>query len=70
MATLTLRMGTPENRAAAVSLARGADILFIEAPFAAADADIAADRRHLNALGNTIVAHGLHRHLTGAAGLY
>jgi hypothetical protein len=31
---------------------------------------VAADRRHLNALGNTIVAHGLHRHLTGAAGLY
>ncbi|MFE7631324.1 hypothetical protein [Kocuria sp. NPDC057446] len=31
---------------------------------------VAADRRHLNALGNTIVAHGLHRHLTGPAGLY
>lgn len=31
---------------------------------------VAADRRHLNALGNTIVAHGLHRHLTGTAGLY
>ncbi|MEX5300336.1 hypothetical protein RCG67_16350 [Kocuria sp. CPCC 205292] len=31
---------------------------------------VAGDRRHLNALGNTIVAHGLHRHLTGPAGLY
>lgn len=31
---------------------------------------VAGDRRHLNALGNTIVAHGLHRHLTGQAGLY
>jgi ribonuclease Z len=47
LAYLTDFADTPENRAAAVSLARGADILFIEAPFAAADADIAADRRHL-----------------------
>ncbi|MFI7581334.1 hypothetical protein [Kocuria kalidii] len=31
---------------------------------------VAGDRRHLNALGNTVVAHGLHRFLTGAAGLY
>lgn len=47
LAYLTDFADTPENRAAAVSLARGADILFIEAPFAAADAAIAADRRHL-----------------------
>ncbi|MFI7483724.1 hypothetical protein ACH9EU_15075 [Kocuria sp. M1R5S2] len=31
---------------------------------------VADDLRHLNALGNTLVAHGLHRHLTGAAALY
>lgn len=30
---------------------------------------VGSDRKHLNALGNTLVAHGLHRHLTGAAGL-
>jgi ribonuclease Z len=47
LAYLTDLADTPENRAAAVSLARGADILFIEAPFAGDDADIAADRRHL-----------------------
>jgi ribonuclease Z len=47
VAYLTDFADTPENRAAAVSLARGADILFIEAPFAADDAAIAADRRHL-----------------------
>jgi ribonuclease Z len=47
LAYLTDFADTPGNRAAAVSLARGADILFIEAPFAAEDAAIAADRRHL-----------------------
>lgn len=47
LAYLTDFADTPENRAVAVSLARGADILFIEAPFAAADAALAADRRHL-----------------------
>ncbi|CAA9276488.1 MAG: Metal-dependent hydrolases of the beta-lactamase superfamily III [uncultured Acetobacteraceae bacterium] len=47
LAYLTDFADTPENRAVAVSLARGADILFIEAPFAADDAAIAADRRHL-----------------------
>ena len=47
LAYLTDFADTPENRAAAVALARGADVLFIEAPFAAADAAVAADRRHL-----------------------
>ncbi len=47
VAYLTDFADTPGNRAAAVSLARGADVLFIEAPFAADDATIAADRRHL-----------------------
>ncbi|MCW8087332.1 MBL fold metallo-hydrolase [Sabulicella glaciei] len=37
----------PANRDAAVALAQGADMLFIEAPFAAADAAVALDRRHL-----------------------
>ncbi len=31
---------------------------------------VGSDRKHLNALGNTIVAHGLHRHLTGPGGLF
>lgn len=47
LAYLTDFGDTPVNRAAAVALARGADILFIEAPFAAEDAEIAADRQHL-----------------------
>ena len=38
---------TPSNRAAAVALVRGADTLFIEAPFPAGEAARAADRRHL-----------------------
>jgi ribonuclease Z len=38
---------TPSNRERAVALARGADTLFIEAPFRAADAAHAADRMHL-----------------------
>jgi ribonuclease Z len=38
---------TPENRAAIVALAQNADILFIEAAFAGADAALARDRAHL-----------------------
>jgi ribonuclease Z len=38
---------TPANRAAIVALARDADILFIEAAFAGADAALARDRAHL-----------------------
>jgi hypothetical protein len=37
------------NRVAAIALARGADVLFIEAPFATADAAMALGRRHLTA---------------------
>jgi ribonuclease Z len=38
---------TPANRQAVIGLARGADILFIEAAFARADAALAAERAHL-----------------------
>jgi ribonuclease Z len=47
LAYLTDFADTPANRAAAIALARDADILFIEAPFAAEDAAHALDRRHL-----------------------
>lgn len=48
---------TPGNRAAAVALARDADMLFIEAPFMAADAALAADRMHMT----TAAAGGIAR---------
>lgn len=38
---------TPSNRKAIIDLARGADILFIEAAFAAADTALSAERAHL-----------------------
>src|SRR5262245_43888205 len=38
---------TPSNRALIIDLVRHADLLFIEAPFAAADAELAAARAHL-----------------------
>jgi ribonuclease Z len=38
---------TPPNRRAIVRLVGGADLLFIESPFAGADAALAADRSHL-----------------------
>ena len=38
---------TPTNRDAIVRLVKGADILFIEAPFAQADVALAAERAHL-----------------------
>jgi ribonuclease Z len=47
IAYLTDFADTPTNRAAAVTLAAGADTLLIEAPFLAADAAHAADRMHL-----------------------
>ncbi|MBW8268965.1 MBL fold metallo-hydrolase [Caldovatus aquaticus] len=63
VAYLTDFADTPANRAAAVALAREADTLFIEAPFAAADAALAAERRHLTtrAAGEIARAAGARR---------
>ena len=49
LAYVTDAANSPANRAAIVELARGADILFIEAVFPDADAALAADRAHLTA---------------------
>jgi ribonuclease Z len=38
---------TAANRTAIVNLVRNADLLFIEAPFVEADAELAAERSHL-----------------------
>ena len=38
---------TPGNRSAIIRLVKNADLLFIESPFAAADATLAAERAHL-----------------------
>lgn len=47
IAYVTDTADTAANRASIVNLARNADILFIEAAFAQADANLAADRAHL-----------------------
>ncbi|MBP0494848.1 MBL fold metallo-hydrolase [Pararoseomonas indoligenes] len=63
LAYLTDFSDRPENRAAATALAKGADTLFIEATFAAADAAIALDRGHLTtrAAGEIARAAGVRR---------
>lgn len=63
LAYLTDLRDTPANRAAATCLARDADILFIEATFAAEDAAIAAERGHLTtrAAGEIARAAGARR---------
>jgi ribonuclease Z len=63
LAYLTDLADTPANRAAAIALACGADTLFIEAPFAAADAALARDRCHLTtrAAGEIARAAGVRR---------
>jgi ribonuclease Z len=54
---------TPANRAAIVALVQNADILFIEAAFAGADAGLARDRAHLTttAAGEIARAANVHR---------
>ena len=47
---------TAANRDAIVKLVRNADLLFIEAPFATADAALAADRAHLTTLAAGSIA--------------
>jgi ribonuclease Z len=63
IAYVTDSADTPANRAAIVALAHNADLLFIEAAFAKADAQLAADRAHLttNAAGNLARAAGVRR---------
>lgn len=63
IAYLTDLADTPANRARAVELARGADTLFIEAPFRAADTAHAAERMHLTteAAGGIARAAGVRR---------
>ena len=56
IAYLTDFADTPANRARATGLARDADTLFIEAPFLAADAAIAAERMHLTTAAAGAVA--------------
>jgi ribonuclease Z len=47
---------TAANRAAAVSLVRNADMLFIESPFAQADAALAIQRSHLTTMAAGAIA--------------
>lgn len=63
IAYLTDFEDTQENRALAVGLAKRADLLFIEAPFLAADLELARDRRHLTtrAAGEIAKAAGARR---------
>lgn len=63
LAYLTDFADTPANRAVAIGLAQGADTLFVEAPFAAADAALAAERQHLTttAAGAIARAAGVRR---------
>ena len=54
---------TAANREAIVRLVRNADLLYIEAPFAEADAALAADRAHLTtvAAGSIALEAGVRR---------
>ena len=63
IAYVTDAADTALNRRAIVRLAAGADLLFIEAPFSAADAALAADRAHLTtaAAGEIARAAGVRR---------
>jgi ribonuclease Z len=63
VAYVTDAADTPANRAAIVTLAHDADLLFIEAAFAQADAQLAAERAHLttDAAGSLARAAGVRR---------
>jgi ribonuclease Z len=63
VAYVTDAADTPANRCAIIELARDADLLFIEAAFAHADAALAAERAHLTtvAAGNIARAAGVRR---------
>jgi ribonuclease Z len=63
VAYVTDAADTPANRAAIVALANNADLLFIEAAFAKADAQLAAERAHLttDAAGSLARAAGVRR---------
>lgn len=63
VAYVTDVLDTPRNRAAIIALARGADVLFIEAAFAQADAALARERGHLTtaAAGEIARAAGAQR---------
>ncbi|HSL78483.1 MAG TPA: hypothetical protein VK877_02380, partial [Pseudolabrys sp.] len=62
-AFITDAADTPANRYAIIALAHNADILFIEAAFAGADAQLAAERAHLttDAAGSLARAAGVRR---------
>jgi ribonuclease Z len=47
---------TPANRAAIIRLVQDADLLFIEATFAQADAELAAKRAHLTSMAAGSIA--------------
>jgi ribonuclease Z len=51
---------TAANRAAIINLVRNADLLFIEAAFAQADAGLAADRSHLTTAAAGTIARDAH----------
>jgi ribonuclease Z len=63
VAYVTDAADTPANRTAIVALAHNADLLFIEAAFAKADAQLAAERAHLttDAAGSLARAAGVRR---------
>ena len=60
IAYVTDAADTAANRAAIVSLARNADLLFIEAAFAQADAALAAERSHLTTAAAGTIAREAH----------
>jgi ribonuclease Z len=51
---------TPANRKAIIDLVQGADLLYIEAAFAEADAALAAERAHLTTRAAGEIARGAH----------